>query len=119
MDIVKPIPAIIAAPVMIPQLVFAGNSEMPNFTKRAEKLKMPMHFPTISPVTIPIETGSNKPLQDSDYISIPAFAEANKSNIKNETTRFRLYSNFCKGVSTFSLSYFMPLVISCCSSLKY
>ena len=63
-DMVKPIPAIIAAPVMVPQLVFSGNSDIPNFTNNAEKLNIPMHFPTISPAAIPMDTGSNKPLHD-------------------------------------------------------
>ena len=79
---VNPIPAVIDAPVIVPQLVFLGNSDNPNLTKSAEKLKIPKHFPIIKPVTIPKETGSNDPLHDSGRISIPAFARANNGNIK-------------------------------------
>ena len=78
--IVKPMPASIPPPRRVPQEYPEGLFEMPIFTARKEKMKMPIGFPTIKAIATAIKTETSIP--PPSLISTPALARAKTGIIK-------------------------------------
>ncbi len=85
MDMVKPIPPNIPAPIMSFQRNSLGKEQMPRLTAKNENNQIPKGFPITKPAIIPTELEFNRPSCQSPVIGIPVLAIANKGRIKKAT----------------------------------
>ena len=84
-DIVKPIPPNIPAPIMFPHFKSLGNAHSPKRIPSKEKSPIPNGLPTISPNKIPNEFEYVNPSCQFESMAIHVLAIANKGRIKNAT----------------------------------
>ena len=84
-DMVKPIPPNIPAPIIFDHFNSFGKTHHPKLTPRSEKRKIPNGFPTISPNKIPIELECVNPSLQFESIAIQVLATANNGRMIKAT----------------------------------